>query len=215
VLPGGGYAGQAPHESEPVARWLNGLGIAAFVLDYRVAPERHPAPLLDAKQAMRFIRSSFAVDPGRIGVLGFSAGGHLAATLSAGTPVTGDQTDDRPDLAVLCYPVISFLEVPESGSMRNLLGPDPDESDRELLSPERHIDARTPPTFLWHTADDEAVDVNNSLLYGKNLAERGIPFELHVFPHGKHGLGLGPDDRAVGQWTGLCAEWLAGHGWRS
>ncbi|HVX44605.1 MAG TPA: alpha/beta hydrolase [Mycobacteriales bacterium] len=211
VLPGGGYHTQAPHESEPIARWLNRLGLAGFVLDYRVEPDRHPAPLVDAKAAMRFIRRHDGIDPDRVAVLGFSAGGHLAATLSVGTP-TPDATDDtRPDLAVLCYPVITFLA--DSGSMRNLLGPDPRDTDRELLSPERHVDDRTPPTFLWHTADDEAVEVRNSFLYGTALAEREIPFEMHIFPHGKHGLGLAPEDPAVGQWPSLCAQWLAGHGW--
>jgi acetyl esterase/lipase len=220
VLPGGGYGHHAPHESEPVARWLGSLGVAAFVLTYRL--DRHPAPLLDAKRAMRSLRGHSAelgIDPDRVGVLGFSAGGHLAATLSVDVPIEEPPIDDidgqrsRPDLAVLCYPVISFVDHPGSGSERNLLGPDPDPRLTALLSAESRIDAETPPTFLWHTADDEGVDVAHSLSYARGLAARSVPFELHVFPHGRHGLGLAEDDGPVAQWTRLCAGWLAAHGW--
>jgi acetyl esterase/lipase len=222
ILPGGGYAGQAPHESEPVARWLGSLGIAAFVLNYRVRPDRHPAPLLDAKRAMRFLRrhsADFGIDPDRLGVLGFSAGGHLAATLSVDVPIPDPALDEieeyrsRPDLAVLCYPVISFVEYPKSGSMANLLGPDPDPRLATQLSAELHVDSSTPPSFLWHTADDEAVDPTNSLLFARSLAAHSVPFELHVFPRGRHGLGLAQEDAQVAQWTTLCATWLAAHSW--
>jgi acetyl esterase/lipase len=222
ILPGGGYAHHAPHESEPVARWLGSLGIAAFVLNYRISPDRHPAPLLDAKRAMRFLRrhsTDLGIDPDRIGVLGFSAGGHLAATLSVDVPVQQPALDDideqraRPDLAVLCYPVISFVDYPKSGSMRNLLGAEPDPVQAAQLSAELQVDEATPPTFLWHTADDEAVDVNNSLRYAQSLATRSVPFELHVFPHGRHGLGLAEQEGAAAQWTTLCSSWLRAHGW--
>ena len=225
ILPGGGYVHHAAHESEPVARWFNSLGIAAFVLKYRVRPDRHPAPLLDAKRAMRFIRhqhAQFGIDPDRLGVLGFSAGGHLAATVSVDVPTDQPPRDDidrisaRPDLAILCYPVVSFVETPGSGgSSANLLGAAPSRAMRELLSAERHVDAATPPTFLWHTADDAAVDVNNSLVYARALGTHSVPFELHVFPHGRHGLGLAHEEPRVAQWTELCAGWLDSLGWVS
>lgn len=213
VLPGGGYHVQAPHEAEPIARWLNGMGLGAFVLYYRVAPDRHPAPLQDARAALRFLRRYDGVDPERIGVLGFSAGGHLAASLSVGVPVSGESDDPRPDLAVLCYPVISFERWSERGSVRNLIGEKSTSDSRIALSVEQHVDSVTPPTFLWHTAADELVDVRNSLLFAESLAEAEIPYELHVFPQGKHGLGLAEEDPVVGQWTGLCRQWFTAHGW--
>jgi len=222
VCPGGGYGRRAPHEGEPVARWLNGLGIAAFVLDYRVAPHRHPGPLEDAQRAIRTVRAGaerWRVDPARVGILGFSAGGHLAATAATrfdeGDPAAPDPLDRpsaRPDLAVLCYPVVTFGAHRHEGSMTNLLGADPPAEARAALSAERQVGARTPPTFLWHTAEDAAVPVQNSLLQAGALAEQGIPFELHVFPRGRHGLGLAADDPVVGAWPGLCAAWLREQG---
>jgi acetyl esterase/lipase len=223
VCPGGAYRRRAPHEGEPIARWLNSLGIAAFVLDYRVAPNRHPAPLHDAQRAIRTVRhhaAEWRADGTRVGILGFSAGGHLAA--AAGThPGTGelgatdpvDRHSARPDLLVLCYPVITFGEHRHEGSMLNLLGDDPSDEARQALSVERCVTAETPPTFLWHTAEDGSVPVQNSLLFAKALARNDVPFALHVFPHGRHGLGLAADDRLVGAWTRLCAGWLAGQGW--
>jgi acetyl esterase/lipase len=211
VCPGGGYRRRAPHEGEPVARWLNGLGIAAFVLDYRVAPNQHPAPLEDAGRAMRTVRERAAewrVDRGRVGILGFSAGGHVAA--SAGTLM--DDADGRPDLMVLCYPVITFGEHRHEGSMLNLLGEEPPTELREALSLERRVTAEMPPTFLWHTADDASVPVENSLVFAGALARHDVPFALHVFPRGRHGLGLAVEDPVVGAWTGLCAAWLAAQG---
>lgn len=222
VCPGGGYARRAEHEGTPVARWLNGLGIAAFVLDYRVALHRHPAPLRDAQRAIRLVRSgawgggmSFA----RVGILGFSAGGHLAATagtrydlgdLEAADPV--ERASCRPDALVLCYPVITFGEHRHHGSMVNLLGEDAPDELRALLSAETRVTADTPPAFLWHTADDAGVPVENSLLFASALRRHGVPFALHVYPRGRHGLGLAEDDPVVGTWTGLCAKWLAGQG---
>lgn len=219
VLPGGGYARQADHEAEPVAQWLAGLGIHAFVLRYRVAPDRHPAPLEDAKQAMLYIRScahGLAVDHGRVGVLGFSAGGHLAATLSTAV-ATGsadlDVPQAVPDLTVLCYPVVSFTREVHQGSVANLLGEAPPPDILKELSAEQRVTAGTPPAFLWHTADDDAVPVSHSLGYAGALLSAGVPAELHVFPKGRHGLGLAEDEPGPDQWSSLCAAWLDREGW--
>ena len=221
VLPGGGYARQADHEAEPVAEWLAALGIHAFVLRYRVAPDRHPAPLQDAKEAMLHIRSGshgLAVDPDRVGVLGFSAGGHLAATLSTATPsgsVHLDVPEAVPALTVLCYPVVSYTQSVHQGSVDNLLGSAPPSDLLAQLSAERHVSAATPPAFLWHTADDAAVPASHSLDYAGALMAAGVPAELHVFPRGRHGLGLAAEEPGPDQWTQLCAAWLDRAGWTS
>jgi acetyl esterase/lipase len=220
VLPGGGYGGHAPHEGEPIARWLVGLGIAAFVATYRVAPHRHPRPLLDASRAVQLVRSKaseYRVDPGRVAMLGFSAGGHLAATVGTqrAPRVADDEAaacDARPDALILCYPVISFEEHNHPGSVANLLGDDATAAERAALSAQRNVTAATPPTFLWHTADDGVVPAAHSLLFAQALCERGVPCELHVFPHGAHGLGLAEQQGAPAQWTQLCATWLSGQG---
>lgn len=202
ILPGGGYSRHAPHESEPVAEWLNSLGIAAFVLRYRVSPHRYPAPLDDGWAALEFIRNHESVDSSRVGVLGFSAGGHLAGLLATGT----DQP--RPALAVLCYPVISLEDGMNLGSAANLLGPDASEELRRSLSVHRRVDDKTPPSFVWHTADDAGVSLDNSLMVTQALSANGVPVELHVYPHGKHGLGLATGERAE-EWTTSCARWLS------
>jgi acetyl esterase/lipase len=219
VLPGGGYARQADHEAEPVAEWLAGLGIHAFVLRYRVAPDRHPAPLEDAKQAMLHIRSGahgLTVDHGRVGVLGFSAGGHLAATLSTAV-ATGsaglDVPQAVPDLTVLCYPVVSYTREVHQGSVDNLLGDAPPSDKLAELSAEQQVTAETPPAFLWHTADDAAVPVSHSLGYAGALLRAGVSAELHVFPNGRHGLGLADGEPGPDQWSSLCAAWLDRAGW--
>ncbi|MFD1673479.1 alpha/beta hydrolase [Alicyclobacillus fodiniaquatilis] len=218
IYPGGGYAMRADHEGAPIARWLNTLGIHAFVADYRVAPYRHPVPMLDGQRAIRYVRyhaDAWGVDKARIGVLGFSAGGHLAATVSThfddGATTQADAIDgvsSRPDLSVLCYAVISLHEHRHKGSVENLLGANPDPALLDDLSNERQITAATPPAFLWHTADDEAVAVANSLMYAAELGKRSIPFDLHVYEHGVHGLGLATQDPHVGSWTKTCAAWL-------
>ena len=208
VLPGGGYTRHAPHEAEPVGAWLAGLGIHAVVLRYRVAPHRHPAPLDDARAALAWLRGGphgLAVDPARVGVLGFSAGGHLAASLA--------NEPSPPDLTILGYPVISFVDEPHEGSVESLLGVPADDQHRAAHSPDRHVSPGTPPSFVWHTADDAAVPVGHALRYTAALAAAGVPVELHVFPRGRHGLGLAADVPDVGQWTDLCARWLASQGW--
>lgn len=223
VCPGGGYHRRAEHEGEPIARWLNTLGISAFVVDYRVAPHRHPIPLGDAKRAIRTVRAGateWNIDPDRIGILGFSAGGHLAATAStlwdhgntgAADPI--EHQSSRPDLSILCYPVISFINATHMGSMNNLLGELSSLEARRALSPELHVTAETPPAFLWHTADDAVVDVDNSLHYASALRRNGVPMALHVFPSGEHGLGLAADHADANIWPELCARFLRQQSW--
>lgn len=219
VLPGGGYAHQADHEAEPVAEWLASLGIHAYVLRYRVAPHRHPAPLEDAKEALLQIRgggSGLSVDSVRVGVLGFSAGGHLAATLSTAVATGITSLDIQaavPDLTVLCYPVVSYTEAVHQGCVDNLLGDSPSKDQLLEMSADLQVTAATPPAFLWHTADDAAVPVQHSLAYTGALVRAGVPAELHVFPHGRHGLGLAREDPGPDRWTSLCAGWLTRMGW--
>lgn len=218
VCPGGGYGHRAPHEGEPIAQWLNSLGIAAFVCAYRVAPYRHPYPSLDAGRAVQWVREHAAacgIRPDRVGLLGFSAGGHLVSTVGTrfgpGDPQSPDPVarhSNRPDALVLCYPVISFVQYAHLGSARNLLGEDPSPEDLAAFSSERNVTPQTPPSFLWHTADDPGVPVQNSLLFAGALAAAGVPLALHVFPHGRHGLGLAPEAPEVAVWTDLCGEWL-------
>jgi len=225
VLPGGGYVGRASHEGEPIALWLNRLGVNAFVLDYRVAPYRHPSPLADAQRAIRYVRchsDEFRVDPARIGILGFSAGGHLAATAGthydAGLPDATDPIDRvscRPDALILCYPVISFGEYRHNGSMANLIGEHPADELRLHLSNELQVTADTPPTFLWHTADDGSVPVENSLMFASALSRHRVPFDLHIYESGHHGLGLAEEEPESHTWTTVCALWLAKHGYRA
>ncbi|HQH53484.1 MAG TPA: alpha/beta hydrolase [Candidatus Hydrogenedentes bacterium] len=220
VCPGGGYSGLAmDHEGEQIAQWLNKNGLAAFVLTYRVSPYRHPLPLNDAKRAMRLVRANAAawkVDPARLGIMGFSAGGHLASTVStrfdlgdasAQDPV--DRQSSRPDFAILCYPVITFQPpYAHMGSRNNLLGEDAPEELVQSLCNHTQVTEQTPPTFLFHTADDPGVPVQNSLLYFSALREHNVPAELHVYEHGRHGVGLAPDMPELATWPGLCINWL-------
>ncbi|MEV4116646.1 alpha/beta hydrolase [Nonomuraea sp. NPDC049695] len=217
VCPGGGYARLAEHESTDVARWLVTLGLDAYVLHYRVAggePAReplHPAPLNDLRQAVKVVRERGAA---RVAVMGFSAGGHLAATLAvaeAGGEVGGEVGGERPDVVVLGYPVIDLTGA-QSSSRRRLLGTGGGQEQAAALSAHLNVTAGTPPVFLWHTAADQVVPVGDSLLFAAGLARAGTPFELHIFPGGEHGLGLAQDDPAASAWTGLCATWLAAQG---
>lgn len=227
VCPGGGYGALAPHEGRDYALWLNELGVTAFVLKYRLGSSgyRHPVMLQDVARALRTVRSAAAdwgLKSDRIGVMGSSAGGHLASTLlthwdrgQSASPDPVERVSSRPDLGVLCYPVISMGPVGHRGSARNLLGENPDPALVELLSNERHVTAETPPTFLFHTAEDTAVPVQNSLLFAAALAEKKVPFALHVYPRGAHGIGLGSrnwDPAARHPWTGECARWLRDQG---
>lgn len=227
VLPGGGYGALSPQEAKPVAGWLNGLGISAFVLHYSIFPARHPQAYHDVRRAIQWVRANaerFNIDPNRIGVIGFSAGGHLAGSSAVmwENPLLaiGDELDlvsARPDLAVMCYPVVTG--VPGScheGSLINLMDSNPSDEAREVFSLEKQVSPNTPPVFLWHTVDDEAVSVDNSFLMAQALGRAGVEYELHVFPEGRHGLGLcsigGRRDAYVGRWRELCAQWLERHG---
>lgn len=224
VCPGGGYGGLAGHEAEPIARWLNTLGITGVVLKYRLGPRyHHPVMLQDARRAVRTVRANAAtwnVDPKRVGILGFSAGGHLAATAStqfdAGDPNASDAVDrqsSRPDVSVLVYPVITMTDPhTHAGSRKNLLGERPTQEQVDAMSAEKRVTKETPPAFIFHTADDQAVPVENALVYATALRKHGVPFELHVYEHGRHGVGLAQDDPVLGTWPARCADWLARRG---
>jgi acetyl esterase/lipase len=224
VCPGGGYGVLANHEGEPVAKWLNTLGVAGVVLKYRLGPRyRHPAPLQDAQRAIRTVRAragEWNIDPKRVGILGFSAGGHLAATAStqfdAGDASASDPIErmsSRPDVSVLVYPVITFTDPStHAGSRRNLLGENPPKELVESMSAERRVTKETPPAFIFHTVDDAGVPVENAILYASALRKNKIPFEMHLYEKGRHGVGLAQDDPVLGTWPARCADWLAGKG---
>jgi acetyl esterase/lipase len=233
VCPGGGYGMLAvEHEGKQVAEWLNSLGVAAFILKYRLGPRyHHPAMLQDAGRAIRTVRAGvgwWRLDPHKIAIIGFSAGGHLASTagthFDAGKPDAEDpieRVSSRPDRLILVYPVIS-LATPygHSGSARNLLGDSPTQELVESLSNERQVTKDTPPTFLAHTNADRGVPAENSLLFALALRKAGVPVELHLFERGPHGLGLGggtaqfkiPPDPAFQFWPKLCETWLKNQG---
>jgi acetyl esterase/lipase len=225
VCPGGGYYGKAPHEGEPVALWLNRIGLSAFVLDYRVFPYHHPVPMLDALRAIRTVRfhcTRWNIDPHKIGILGFSAGGHVASTAAThfdpGNPDAFDLIDrvsSRPDALVLCYPVITLKEFRHDGSRVALIGENPPEELVHSLSNETQVTSSTPPTFLWHTANDDGVPVENSLLFANSLSQYKIPFDLHIFQDGPHGVGLAEDNPTLSVWTRLCENWLRSIGFTS
>jgi acetyl esterase/lipase len=218
VIPGGGYAVRADHEKRPIAEWLNQIGLHSFVLTYRVAPYKHPCPLLDLQRAIRLVRHyalHWKIDPRKIGVLGFSAGGHLAATSGTHNDHGRPQADDpveragcRPDFMVLCYPVISFEKFGHLGTRKNLIGENPDPALVHNLSNEQQVGPDTPPAFLWHTADDAVVPVEHSLLFTEALSRHNINHELHVFSRGVHGVGLAIDNPHLAAWTGLCENWM-------
>ncbi|QHT62356.1 alpha/beta hydrolase [Paenibacillus lycopersici] len=223
VFPGGGYGMRADHEGEPIALWLNSIGISAFVLRYRVAPYSHPSPLLDAQRAIRYVRlhaAEWGIDEQKIGILGFSAGGHLASTAGtqydAGNPDAGDPIErmsSRPNALILCYAVITMKSpFTHEGSRENLLGKAPEAAMIERMSSETRVTADTPPTFLWHTSDDGAVPVENALEFALALRRADVPFDLHVYEKGRHGMGLAEDDPHVASWTTVCGLWLKRYG---
>ncbi len=226
ICPGGGYGGLAmDHEGHQVAQWLNSFGVAGFILTYRHhgTGYAHPAPLLDAQRAIRTVRaraSEWGIKPDRIGILGFSAGGHLASTAGThfdkGDPDAKDPIDRvscRPDFMVLVYPVISFTEwYAHKGSRKNLLGEDPDPKLVESLSNEKQVTAETPPTFLVHTSGDTGVPAENSVAFYLALRKAKVPAEMHIFARGEHGFGLGKKGDAVAVWPSLCVEWMRGLG---
>lgn len=222
IFPGGGYEFRAEHEGEGYAKFLNEQGMDAFVCQYRVAPDRYPLPLLDARRAVQFVRhhaKKFNINPNKIGVMGSSAGGHLVAVLSTvkdahsdyiAKPDAIDEEIFMPDFQVLCYPVISICKGfghKESG--HNLLGDENMELPlREYLSPHKLVDENTPPAFLWHTATDRSVSIDNSFAYAWALKDKGCEVEFHAFPFGGHGMGIAEDRPHIHQWTTLLCNWL-------
>jgi acetyl esterase/lipase len=223
ILPGGGYGHLAlGHEGEEIAAYFNQLGITAAICIYRHrgagnagSGYGHPVPLLDASRAAL----DWNIDPERIGIIGFSAGGHLASTVSThfdlgqrASPDPVERVSSRPDFAILAYPVIS-LDQPHThrGSQRNLLGEHPDEQLLHSLSTENSVTDQTPPSFLFHTAEDQAVPAENSLKYFSALLRHGVPAELHVFQSGRHGIGLAGQHGDASAWPQLCAQWLKSH----
>jgi acetyl esterase/lipase len=225
VCPGGGYQMLAmDHEGRQVAQWLNGLGIAAFVLKYRLGPRyHHPVEMQDGQRAMRFVRfhaQDYGIAADRIGVWGFSAGGHLASTLGThfdrGNPDAADPIERvscRPDFMILAYPVISFAApYVHKGSMHNLLGDNPGPQVVQSLSNELQVTTETPPTFLFATGSDEAVPVENSVLFYEALRRNHVAAELHIFERGPHGVGLAPKDPALSVWPTLLANWFRTRG---
>lgn len=225
VCPGGGYGHLAVgHEGHDIGEWFKARGITAFILQYRIAPRyHHPAPLSDAQRAIRLVRARAAewkLDPKKIGIMGFSAGGHLASTagthFDAGKPDSKDPIDRvscRPDFLILCYPVVSFTtEYMHKGSRDNLLGKDADEKLIEQFSNENQVTAETPPTFLFHTNEDTPVPPENSVLFYLALRKAKVPAELHIYEHGQHGVGLATQDPILGSWSGRLADWMKGRG---
>ena len=226
VCPGGGYAHLAmDHEGTQIAAWLNDLGISAYVLKYRLGPKYHyPVELMDAQRAIRYVRSraaEFGIRPDHLGIWGFSAGGHLAATAAThfgGSDAAADPIDRqsaRPDFAILSYPVITMLEpYVHRGSRRNLLGDKPDPALVLLLSNELQVTNETPPTFLFHTTEDEVVPVENSIFFYLALKKAGVPAEMHIYQKGHHGVGLAHTDPVLSTWPNHLAAWLQLHGLR-
>jgi acetyl esterase/lipase len=231
VCPGGGYAGLAvDHEGRQVAEFFNGLGVTAFVLKYRTANKErpgplHPAPLTDARRAIRLVRSrakEYGIDPHRVGLMGFSAGGHLASTAGTHFHVGGLKNDDdvekescRPDFLILGYPVVTMEDgVTHAGSKRNLIGPKPDPKLVEELSNEKQVTKETPPTFIFHTSEDTAVVPENAIRFYLACKKAGVPVELHMYEKGRHGVGINPKGVSVGTdaWKHRLADWLNDRG---
>ncbi len=215
IFPGGGYAMRAAHEGEGYAKHFSAQGIDCFVVQYRVAPDRFPYPLLDARRAVRFVRANaekFGIDPNKIAVMGSSAGGHLAAFVSTYLkPIDGegvdelDKVDCRPNAQILCYPVIDYMG--HKGSFDVLFNCEAKDIAPEY-TPSLICDENTPKVFLWHTAEDSCVNVINSYKYAIRLKELNVPVEMHIYPYGGHGLGLGKDYPYIQSWADHLVSWL-------
>lgn len=225
VLPGGGYSHLAiDHEGHQVAKRLNRMGITAFVLNYRRGLDYpHPVPLNDARRAIRIVRNgaeTWHVDPDRVGILGFSAGGHLASTagthFESGIPDAEDpieRVSSRPDFLVLIYPVITMVEeFMHRGSRNHLIGENPNPALAVRMSSERQVSPDTPPAFLVHSSDDAGVPVDNSLSFYTALRAAGVPAEMHLYETGPHGFGLAPENPLLSSWPGLLETWLRNRG---
>jgi len=227
VCPGGGYSHLAPHEGNDYALWLNQHGVTCFVLKYRLGSRgyRHPAMLNDATRAVRMVRVNavdWKIDPHRIGIIGSSAGGHLAATLMTHFDSGNTNSDDpierqssRPDIGVLCYAVITMGEYAHQGSKDNLLGKHPSRKLVKLLSNELQVKTNTPPCFIWCTYEDKTVPMENSLMFAEALRKNHVPFDLHIYQKGGHGMGLKdkPPFAHPHPWAGDCLFWLKQQGW--
>lgn len=226
VCPGGGYANLAmEHEGRDIATWFNGMGVTAIVLEYRMSKGgyTHPIPLQDAQRAIRTVRSraeELHLDPSRIGIMGFSAGGHLASTAGTHFDQGNAEAEDpieragcRPDFLILCYPVIAFGEpYTHEGSQRNLIGANPPQELVTSLSNEKQVTEDTPPTFLFHTDEDTGVPPENSVAFYLALRKEEVPAELHIYRKGRHGLGLAQDIPGTADWPNACKQWLEGQG---
>ena len=225
ICPGGGYGHLAMgHEGREIAKWLNTIGVTGVILEYRHRGKGYgnPAPMLDVQRAIRLTRANakaWDLKPDRIGVLGFSAGGHLASTAATHFDLGkegGDAIDSqscRPDFAVLCYAVIAFNEpFTHRGSQRNLLGDDASDELIRSFSNEKQVTKDTPPTFLWHTNEDSGVPPENSVVFYLACRKHGVPAELHVYEKGRHGVGLGGDIVGTNGWSKACAAWLKNRG---
>jgi acetyl esterase/lipase len=224
VCPGGGYGALAEgHEGKDIAKWLNDRGVAAFMLRYRIAQKDrpgplHPYPLLDAQRAIRTVRArakEFGIDPNRVGIWGFSAGGHLASTAATHFDAgknDGDEIDKvscRPDFAILCYPVITFTQDSmHRGSRDNLIGQNPDPELVKLYSNELQVTKDTPPIFLFHTEEDKGVPPANSRLFKEACEKAGVPVELVIFEKGAHGVGLAPNEPVLSKWPEKLEDWM-------
>lgn len=227
VCPGGGYVNLAmDHEGRQIAEWLNKLGISAFVLKYRLGPKYHyPVELWDAQRAIRYVRAhanDYGIRSERIGIWGFSAGGHLASTAGThfdnGDRNTSDPIDavsSRPDFMILAYPVITMMDpYVHHGSLHALLGDKPDPALVRSLSNETQVTSRTPPTFLFATANDDVVPVENSVQFDDALNRAGVPAEMHIYLKGPHGVGLAQNDPVLRTWPDRLADWLKAEGLR-
>ena len=224
VCPGGGYSCRADHEGDAIGEWFNSIGISAVVLEYRVAPYKHPAEMSDVQRAIRYVRHNaekYGIDKDKIAVMGFSAGGHLAASASVHyDKKVYEPTDEidkesaKPDASILCYSVIDMGDYRHDGSMHNLLGGRPTDDMRDFMSCHKQITTDTPEAFLWHTSSDECVPVMNSLLYAQGLATHSINYEMHIYPEGGHGLGLAPNNEYVSRWSEDLERWQTYKGWK-
>lgn len=226
ICPGGGYGALAfNHEGHAIAKWLNDNGIAGIVLKYRlpsdlIMKDKSVGPLQDAQEAIRIIRrnaKNWNIDPDKVGVIGFSAGGHLASTLSTHYAEKVYELKDtisaRPDFSLLIYPVITMdSSFTHAGSRRNLIGLNPSEKEIIRFSNEKQVNEKTPPAFMVHSADDKTVPVKNSMVYYEALVKFGIPSELHVFQKGGHGYGMAGGKDTQSSWPDLCINWLKASG---
>lgn len=222
ICPGGGYGFCSPREAEPIAIQMNAAGFNAFVVDYCVAPIRYPEALKDVSEAIKLVRANadkWGVDPNKIAVCGFSAGAHLAGSIgtlwNSESAVKCENEENKPNAMILSYPVLIYGEKAHKGSFENLLGEGLSDAEYDKMSLEKHIDGDTPPAFLWHTFSDDCVPVENSLVFASELRKHDIPFEMHIYPNGYHGLSTADAETCVdggiphvSSWLGLACDWL-------